>query len=40
MSDDALLAAAVARVWPDGVSSWDVLGGGITNHNVKVTRHD
>jgi thiamine kinase-like enzyme len=33
-----LLAAAVARVWPDGASEWEVLGGGITNHNVKVTR--
>ena len=28
----------VARVWPDGRSAWEVLGGGITNHNVKVTR--
>lgn len=37
MSD---LAAAVARVWPDGESAWEVLGGGITNHNVKVTRPD
>ena len=36
MSD--ALAAAVARVWPDGHSQWEVLGGGITNHNVKVTR--
>jgi thiamine kinase-like enzyme len=34
------LAAAVERVWPDGRSSWEVLGGGITNHNVKVTRPD
>jgi thiamine kinase-like enzyme len=34
------LAAAVARVWPDGASEWEVLGGGITNHNVKVTRPD
>jgi thiamine kinase-like enzyme len=34
------LAAAVARVWPDGESEWEVLGGGITNHNVKVTRPD
>jgi len=32
------LAAAVARVWPDGASEWEVLGGGITNHNLKVTR--
>ena len=30
----------VARVWPDGESQWEVLGGGITNHNVKVTRRD
>ena len=30
----------VARVWPDGRSTWEVLGGGITNHNVKVTRPD
>ena len=34
------LAEAVARVWPDGLSTWEVLGGGITNHNVKVTRPD
>jgi thiamine kinase-like enzyme len=34
------LAAAVERVWPDGRSRWEVLGGGITNHNVKVTRPD
>src|SRR6185503_8655468 len=34
------LAEAVARVWPDGRSTWEVLGGGITNHNVKVTRPD
>jgi len=32
------LGAAVGRVWPDGASQWEVLGGGITNHNVKVTR--
>ena len=36
----AELAAAVARVWPDGDSSFEVLGGGITNSNVKVTRAD
>jgi thiamine kinase-like enzyme len=30
----------VRRVWPDGRSSFDVLGGGITNHNLKVTRPD
>ena len=40
MSEEAVLAAAVERVWPDGASSWLVLGGGITNHNVKVTRPD
>ena len=34
------LAEAVRRVWPDGGSEWEVLGGGITNHNVKVTRPD
>ena len=38
MSD--ALAEAVERVWPDGRSRWEVLGGGITNHNVKVTRPD
>jgi thiamine kinase-like enzyme len=27
-------------VWPDGSSQWEVLGGGITNHNLKVTRAD
>ena len=36
MSDQ--LAEAVARVWPDGLSEWEVLGGGITNHNLKVSR--
>jgi thiamine kinase-like enzyme len=30
----------VARVWPDGASRWEILGGGITNHNLKVTRSD
>jgi thiamine kinase-like enzyme len=30
----------VRRVWPDGRSSFEVLGGGITNHNLKVTRPD
>lgn len=34
------LAAAVARVWPDGASTWEPLGGGITNANLKVTRPD
>ena len=38
MSD--ALAEAVERVWPGGRSRWEVLGGGITNHNVKVTRPD
>jgi thiamine kinase-like enzyme len=28
----------VRRVWPDSRSSFEVLGGGITNHNLKVTR--
>jgi thiamine kinase-like enzyme len=28
----------VRRVWPDGRSSFEVLGGGITNHNLKVAR--
>jgi thiamine kinase-like enzyme len=37
---DERLRRAVDRVWPDGESSWEVLGGGITNHNVKVTRAD
>ena len=31
------LAAAVERVWPGRGASFEVLGGGITNHNVKVT---
>jgi thiamine kinase-like enzyme len=30
----------VRRVWPDGRSSFEVLGGGITNYNLKVTRPD
>ena len=38
MSDH--LAQAVERVWPEGASTWEVLGGGITNHNLKVTRDD
>lgn len=33
MSD---FAAAVERVWPGRNARFDVLGGGITNHNVKV----
>ena len=28
--------AAVERVWPGRETSWEILGGGITNHNVKV----
>jgi thiamine kinase-like enzyme len=34
MSDH--LAAAVERVWPGRGASFEVLGGGITNHNLKV----
>jgi thiamine kinase-like enzyme len=30
----------VHRVWPDGRSAFEVLGGGITNHNLKVSRPD
>jgi thiamine kinase-like enzyme len=37
MTDDRL-SEAVRRVWPDGETQWEVLGGGITNHNLKVTR--
>jgi thiamine kinase-like enzyme len=37
-ADEHRLGEAVQRVWPDGASEWEVLGGGITNHNVKVTR--
>ena len=29
-------AEEVARVWPAGRATFDVLGGGITNHNLKV----
>jgi len=29
-------AAAVERVWPGQDARWEILGGGITNHNVKV----
>jgi thiamine kinase-like enzyme len=32
-----VIDAAVERVWPGGVESVEVLGGGITNHNFKVT---
>jgi thiamine kinase-like enzyme len=31
------LAAAVARVWPGRDAKFEPLGGGITNHNVKVS---
>lgn len=31
------LAAAVERVWPGRGARFEVLGGGITNHNVKVS---
>ena len=31
-----MIDAAVTRVWPDGVESVEPLGGGITNHNLKV----
>ena len=37
---NAAVDEIVARVWPDGASRWEVLGGGITNHNLKVTRPD
>ena len=30
----------VRRVWPDGDSACEVLGGGFTNHNLKVIRPD
>lgn len=30
------LESAVERVWPDRSTRWEVLGGGITNHNAKV----
>ena len=30
------LGAAVERVWPGRGARWEVLGGGITNHNAKV----
>jgi thiamine kinase-like enzyme len=30
----------VRRVWPDGRSTFEVLGGGFTNHNLKVSRPD
>jgi thiamine kinase-like enzyme len=34
------VTAAVARLWPDGVDAVEPLGGGITNHNFKVTVGD
>jgi thiamine kinase-like enzyme len=37
---EARLAEAVARVWRDTGVRWEVLGGGITNHNVKVELED
>jgi thiamine kinase-like enzyme len=37
---EARLAQAVTRVWPDTRVRWEVLGGGITNHNVKVELED
>lgn len=36
MTDGGEVAQVVARVWPDGVTSIETLGGGITNHNFKV----
>ena len=35
MTEDRL-GRAVERVWPGRQPAWEVLGGGITNHNVKV----
>ncbi len=32
----SVVEAAIARVWPDADPRLEVLGGGITNHNVKV----
>ena len=37
---DRSARGGVERVWPGGVASGEVLGGGITNHNVKVTGPD
>jgi thiamine kinase-like enzyme len=31
-----VIEGVVERVWPDGVESVELLGGGITNHNFKV----
>jgi thiamine kinase-like enzyme len=38
--DRAGFEEIVRRVWPDGRSGFAVLGGGITNHNLKITRPD
>ena len=35
MTDDRV-REAVERVWPGRQPAWEILGGGITNHNVKV----
>ena len=40
MSVPAGVAAAVERLWPGRSARLDVLGGGITNHNVKVSLDD
>src|SRR5579863_7416356 len=32
-----MIDAVVERVWPGGVESVEPLGGGITNHNFRVT---
>ena len=32
-----MIEEAVERVWPGGVDSVEALGGGITNHNFRVT---
>lgn len=34
------ITALVARLWPDRVATVETLGGGITNHNLKVTLDD
>src|SRR5579862_3777779 len=31
-----MIDGVLARIWPGGVESVEVLGGGITNHNFKV----
>jgi thiamine kinase-like enzyme len=40
VSVPAGVEAAVARLWPGRSARLDVLGGGITNHNVKVSLDD